>query len=262
MGFREYRIEITGNAHAKEGKHYAQNWAAGSVSDGEAVQMDRLGYDSKKHSITGNVVFDKHLRAVPYACYVANGSVDIDRTMDPNADFSCCSGFDPAFSYFNEYIADLRSSLDVPIDERVAELYYNGLYISAFGILELFLCDFLLCGVFWKEGYYLNALTKLGVKLRPDQFLVEEKIKNAIYNKVFHRFDEIQDIFDFVFGFGFPDWTELDKRIDRRHNIIHRFALSKENRMVVDYATREDVEDLIQTIEKFVEDMKVLCVRA
>lgn len=34
------------------------------------------------------------------------------------------------------------------------------------------------------------------------------------------------------------------------------------NRLVVDYATREDVEDLIQTIEMFVEDMKVLCARA
>ena len=262
MSFRGYRIDISGNAHAKEGKHYAQNWVAGSVSDGKAVQMDRLGYDSKKHNITGNVVFDKHLRAVPYANYVAYGSVDIDRTVDPNADFSCCPGFSPAFSYFYEYITDLRSGLDVPIDERVAELYYNGLYINAFGILELFLCDFLLCGVFWKEEYYLNALTKLNVKLRPDQFLVEEKIKNVVYSKVFHRFEEIQDIFDSVFGFGFPDWTELDKRIERRHNFIHRFALSKENRMVVDYATREDVEDLIQTIEMFVEDMKVLCARA
>lgn len=257
MSFREYRIEITGSACAKEGKHYAQNWVASSVSDGEEVQMDHLGYDAKKHNVTGNVVFDKHLRAVPYASYVANGSVNVNRDVDPQADFSCCPGFGPAFSYFYEFISDLRTSLNVPIDERVRELYYNGLYISAFGILELFLCDFLLCGVFWKDEFYLNALTKLNIKLRPDQFLVEEKIKNAIYNKVFHRFDEIQDIYTAVFNFGFPDWQELSKRIERRHNIIHRFAFSKENRMIVDYATKEDAEELIQTIEKFVGDLKV-----
>lgn len=151
--------------------------------------------------------------------------------------------------------------MDLPIDERLINLYYNGLYISAFSILELFLCDFLLCGVFFKEEYYLNALTKLGIKLRPNQFLVEQKIKNVIYNRVFHRFDEIQDIFTFVFDFGFPDWNELGKRIDKRHNVIHRFALSKENRMVVDNATKADILDLIHTIEKFVEDMKGLCTK-
>lgn len=259
MSYRPYIIKITGSAQAKEGKHYIQNLVAGSVSDGSITSKHELNYDSKKHAIIGDVIFDKRLRAVPYATYVSNGSVGIPEGAKPGTDFSVCPGFYPAFAYFKEYINELLSSLDVPIDERVKDLYYNGLYISAFSVLELFLSDLLMCGVFWKEEYYTRALIKLGVKERADQFVVEEKLRNAVYSKVFHRFDEVDEIFRSVFGFGFPDWTELDEKIEERHNIIHRFALSKQDRMVVCDASHEDVEKLIQIICRFVEKMKTLC---
>lgn len=84
MSFRHYYIKISGSAHAKEGKHYAQSWVAGTAADGQSVQMDYLDYDSNKHNVNGNVVFDKHLRAVPYASYVARGAVNVDRDMDPS----------------------------------------------------------------------------------------------------------------------------------------------------------------------------------
>lgn len=259
MSFRPYIIEITGSAQATEGKHYVQNLVAGSASDGSIIIENELNYDPKKHTIIGNVVFDKKLRAVPYATYVANGSVGIPKGARPGTDFSICPGFYPAFAYFKEYINELRGCLDVTVDTRVKDLYYNGLYIATFSILELFLCDLLMCGVFWKEEYYLRALIKFGVKERPDQFVVEEKLRNAVYSKVFHRFEEIEDIFCSVFGFGFPNRQELDEKIESRHNIIHRFALSKQDRMIVRDASHESVKGLILTICQFVEEMKILC---
>lgn len=170
---------------------------ASACSEGD-IEQTPFVYSEDKHSIIGDVFFDKKLRAVPYAIYVANGS----------------------------------------------------------SVLELFLCDFLMCGVFFKEAYYLNALRVLNVGENSDQYVVEEKIKDVVFHKVFHRFKEIEELFRGIFDFDFPDWSELNKRIFRRHNIVHRYALSNIDRMTVCDATTHDVKDLINTIVVFVEEMK------
>ena len=258
MSFRPYIIQVSGSVVAKEGKNYTQNYVASACSEGD-IEQTPFDYSEDKHSIIGDVFFDKKLRAVPYAIYVAKGSVGIQEGAGPDVDLTCSPGFSPAFAYFNEYIEEIRKGLDVLVEKRIRDLYLNGLYIGAFSVLELFLCDFLMCGVFFKEAYYLNALRVLGVGENPDQFVVEEKIKNVVYRKVFHNFKEVEKLFRGIFDFGFPDWKELNKRIYRRHNIVHRYALSNKDRMTVCDATSHDVRDLIQTIVVFVEDMKRLC---
>ena len=258
MSFRPYIIQVSGSVVAKEGKHYTQNWVAYACSEGD-IEQTPFVYSEKKHSIIGDVFFDKKRRAVPYAHYVANGSVGIQDGAGPNVDLSCFPGFYPAFAYFNEYIEEIRKGLDILVEEKIRDLYLNGLYIEAFSVLELFLCDFLMCGVFLKETYYQNALCVLGVGENPDQYVVEEKIKNVVYRKVFHNFDVVEELFLNIFDFGFPDWKELKKRIYRRHNIVHRYALSNKDRMTVCDATSDDVKDLIETIVVFVEDMKMVC---
>lgn len=258
MSFRPYFIQVSGSVVAKEGKHYTQNWVALACSEGN-IEQTRFVYSEKKHSIIGDVFFDKKRRAVPYALYVANGSVRIHEGAGPDVGLSCCPGFYPAFAYFNEYIEEIRNCLDIQLEERIRDLYLNGLYIEAFSVLELFLCDFLMCGVFFKETYYQNALSVLGVGENPDQYIVEEKIKNVVYHIVFHNFKDVEDLFRGIFDFGFPDWNELKERIYRRHNIVHRYALSNKDRMTVCDATSDDVRDLIETIIVFVEDMKRVC---
>jgi hypothetical protein len=255
MSFRPYIIQVSGSVVAKEGKHYTQNWVACACSEGN-IELTPFVYSEKKHSIIGDVFFDKKRRAVPYALYVANGSVGIQEGAGPDVDLSCYPGFYPAFAYFYEYIEEVRMGVDVLVEERIRDMYLNGLYIGAFSVLELFLCDFLLCGVFFKEAYYQNALRMLGVGENPDQYVVEEKIKNVVYRKVFHNFEEVEELFQGIFDFGFPDWKEFKKRIYRRHNIVHRYALSNKDRMTVCDATSDDVRDLIETIGVFVEDMK------
>ena len=51
-------------------------------------------------------------RAVPYALYVANGSVGIQEGAGPDVDLSCCPGFSPAFAYFYEYIEEVRKGAE------------------------------------------------------------------------------------------------------------------------------------------------------
>lgn len=258
MSFQPYIIQVSGSVVAKEGYHYTQNLVACACSAGN-IEQTPFVYSEKKHSIIGDVFFDKKRRVVPYAHYVAYGSVGIQEGAGPDVNLSCCPGFYPAFAYFHEYVEEIRNGLDILVEEKIRDLYLNGLYIEAFSVLELFLCDFLMCGVFFKETYYQNALRVLGVGEKSDQYVVEEKIKNVVYRKVFHNFKEVEKLFRDIFDFGFPNWDELDKRVYRRHNIVHRYALSNKDRMTVCDATYGDVRDLIGTIVTFVADMKGLC---
>ncbi len=256
MSYRPYFIEVTGDIVAGQGLHYAQGWAGGSIScRGQSRQVEIGDYKPREHSIIGSALFDRRFRAVPYAFYYAGGSVvNID-----GADLACSPGFYPSFAYFKEYMTELREGLSTPVDNEIRELYYNGLYIGAFSILELFLCDFLLCGVFSKEEYYARALLEFGIDESADPLEVESQVKDAVYHKVFHRFGEIGEIFQSVFRMDFPNYSELQKLIYRRHNIVHRFALSNLDRMTVCDAMYEDVDHLIRTIVTFVEEMKDLC---
>lgn len=259
LRYRPYIIEVSGDVLAKEGKNYAQSWTAGSCGEGKEEKESKYTYKKETHSVDGDLFFDKNLRAVPYAIYVAYGSVGIKDGAAPGTDLGFSSGFYPAFAYFNEYIKEVQINLDVAVDERIKRQFYNGLYIGAISVLELFLCDFLMCGVFSREEYFLKAVKALKIKVSVDQFKMETKIKNVVYGMVFHRFDKLAKLFDSIFDFKFPDYRELQLFIRKRHNIVHRFALSSDDRMKVCDASHDDVLKLINTICAFVQSMKVAC---
>lgn len=259
MSFRPYFINVSGSIIAIEGKNYTQSWVAGACRDEVSISHNSGVYDIDLHAITGDLILNKQKRAVPYAMYVASGSVGIDDEACPGTDLVCSPGFYPAFAYFKEYITEIHAALKCPVRDEIKDLYYNGLYISAFSILELFLCDFLLCGVFSCEKYYERAMAVLKITDSVDQSEVEKTIKDKVYNTVFHRFDDIKTLFTRTFDFGFPDYQELKKRIYRRHNIVHRFSLSNWDRMTVCEASHDDVASLIETIILFVEEMKDVC---
>ncbi len=258
MSYRPYLITVSGNILAKEGKNYAQNWVARTCWNPNA-HFSRGVYDEHRHSIAGELIFDKSMRAAPYAIYVANGAVGIAADAVEGTDLSCAPGYYPAFAYFNEYIKEIRDVLQDPVSERVSVPFYNGLYCSAFSVLELFLCDFLLCGVFGKDVCFRRALETLGISDNTDQFDIEKRTKDIIYHKVFHRFSEIKKLYKSILGFPFPDSTELEVFLHKRHNIVHRFALSSIDRMRVCNASYVDVMALIETICKFVDGLKGVC---
>lgn len=259
MCYRPYIIEVSGSVLAKEGKNYTQGWTACSCRKEGVCKDSKFSYEQVTHSVRGDLHFDKKLRAVPYALYVVKGSVGIDDGTSPDTGLVCCPGFYPAFAYFHENILDIRECLDISVDIKVQDKYYNGLYTGAFSVLELFLCDFLLCGVFSNEHYYDNALTALEISKKADQFKVESNIKNVVYNKVFHRFEEVEELFETIFDFKFPDWKELHGLLFKRNNIVHRYALTNIDRMRVCDASYDDVLTLITKINRFVNNMKEKC---
>ncbi len=258
MSFRPYIIEVKGDVVAKEGCHYAQDWVATSASE----YCDKIGsyeyvYDEKSHSVNGDLILSLKLRAAPYAIYCAAKDVSV-AANNSNADVSAAPGFLPAFLYFDEYIAQIKCDLDIQVPDRIRALYYNGLYVSVFSVLELFLNDVLLCGIFSNESYYNNAISEFGFSETVDQFEIENEIRGKITKIVFHQFDKVRRIYKSILGFELPNTKELEKKIHRRNNIVHRYALTNIDRMQVCDASYDDIINLIDIVVKFVEQMKSL----
>lgn len=258
MSFSPYIIEVKGDVIVKEGCHYAQDWVAMTASEYcNHMGAYEYNYDENTHSVKGNLYLTLKMRAAPYATYCAAKNISV--TADNrNVDVAAAPGFLPAFLYFNEYIAQIKDDLNIQVPDVIRAIYYNSLYVNVFSILELFLNDILLCGIFSNESYYDNAISKLNFSESVNQFEIENKIKEEITKIVFHQFEKVSKIYESILGFKLPDTKELKNKIHRRNNIVHRYAITNIDRMRVCDASYDDIISLIDIVVQFVKQIKVL----
>ncbi len=246
-----YIIEVKGSIVSEEGNQYAQGWVAGSVADANKESWAKEHYDEITHSFDSDLRLNKKMRAVPYAVYVANGSVGLKEASEAS-DLTCIPGYAPAFLYLDEYLKEIDSYLDIAFSSIVEDVFYNGLYVSTFGILELFLCDFLLCGIFSNgENYSRACALYCADKNAASAIEMENTIRNAISKKVFHQFDSIGHLYSEILGIDFPNTERLKRLIHKRHNVVHRYAISNIDRMSVCDASKADVRQQIEEIRTF-----------
>lgn len=246
-----YIIEVKGSIISEEGNQYAQGWAAGSVADANKASWVKEHYNEVTHSFDSDLRLNKKRRAVPYAFYAANGSVGIKGTSE-TAELTCVPGYAPALLYLDEYLKEIESYLDIAISSIVEDVFYNGLYVSTFGILELFFCDFLLCGIFSNGESYSRACALYCTDINVSSAIeMENTIRKAISKRVFHQFDSIGHLYSELLGIDFPNTERLKRLIHKRHNVVHRYAISNIDRMSVGDASKADVRQLIEEIRLF-----------
>lgn len=245
-----YIIEVKGSIISEEGNQYDQGWAAGSVAEANKASWVKGHYNEVTHSFDSDLRLNKKMRAVPYAIYAANGSVGIEGTSE-TAELTCIPGYAPAFCYLDENLKEIESYLDIAVSSKIEYVFYNGLYVSTFGILELFLCDFLLCGIFSNGEGYSRACALYCDNKNASALEMENVIRKSISKLVFHRFNEIKDICYNVMGICLPDTEKLNWLIHKRHNVVHRYALSSIDRMRVCDTTKADVRQLVEEIRVF-----------
>ena len=68
IGMGYYLIKVEGEILANSKVHYAQGWSCISIGD----SIDGEGsykYDSKTHTVKGNLILNENRRSVPYAVY-------------------------------------------------------------------------------------------------------------------------------------------------------------------------------------------------
>lgn len=257
-----YTITVKGRIIVKEGLHYAQGWGAkgiASLDNGdncfESIESKPIAYDVISHSIDSDLIIDKESRLTPYATYCAEGGLAVaSGKLCPNVDVSCTPGYYPAIRYYHQNIGEIRRSLCTEVPVRVEDAFLRGLYISVFSVFELFLCDYLLCGIFNVEGCYERAVVRFNKGKADDPDRTERKIMKSVNKEVFHRFDDVKDIFEEVLNKVLPISNEEFKiELDKRNDLVHRFVFAKENHMNIVSVTREEVEVLICKFNSIVE---------
>lgn len=254
MDYKPYIIYVSGDLISQEGRQYAQSFTAGAISSVEGPEIEIGEYQEAVHSVNGNYVFDKHHRAVPYALYCSIGGTRADK----GADLSSNPGFGPAYSYYADSIKKLRGLLEEPISQKAQDAYYMGLYVETFGALELFLCDYLLCGIFSDQVYFNNAIKYLDeekIKYKKEPISIENIIHIQISRKVYHQFDKIKGTYKRILEVDFPDCKELKALLRKRHNIVHRFAVSSYDWMTLTVASKENVSHLLDVVDVFVKSL-------
>ena len=250
-----YLIEVTGDIISEEGNQYALGWSAFNIYDVNKTQWSDEKYNPKTHSFSSDLRLNKTRRAVPYALYYSIGGTGV-RSDCSDAGLTCAPGFFPAFAYLEENLNDIEDALSVPVQVPLRRFLYNGLYVSTFSALELFLSDCLLCGVFSDDFSFSRAVSFFQLGEVVDPLQVENAVRNETEKKIFHRFDHVKKMYKDILGKDLPDTESLKEKIHKRHNIVHRCSLSNIDRMTVCDATEEDVHSLIETVAEFASDLR------
>ena len=243
-----YYVKVLGEIIATDDvPQYAQGWACGSV--GGDPSSPTFAYNRNEHVVLGDLLLSETTRSVPYAFYYTEKGIR-------GSHITCLPGVGPASSYFRESLSSLEKRLLLPVDTIDAETYFNALFVEAFSTLELYLSDLLLCCIFGNEKVYLDAVSFFRHKnkdciISENQDALINTIHNYFFNFVYHRFDEVAQMFKGILGVDFPSHDELSKLLRKRNNIVHRCSLDGCSRMVKTTVSKESVGELLKLVSKF-----------
>lgn len=243
-----YLIKVDGEIIANDKNHYAQNWACRSISN--FVEDTSYQYDKNQHSVHGNLILDKNIRAVPYAIYATDKGICTKST----GEIFAAPGAMAAELCYNDNISEIESLLNVTIPSEIEIYFYNGLLTGIFSVLELFLSDVLLCLIFTNREVYkraLNELQKKG-KLRNSDydFMIQQYFTKDV---VYHKFDETQLLFKRILQIKIPDSENIKDYLPKRNNIAHRFAFSNIDRMRMTVIDLDILHKFIVLCNEFVD---------
>lgn len=252
---KHYLIEVKGAIFANSKIHYAQNWCSmtvGTVLDEES----KYDYDAKTHTVKGDLILDETRRSVPYAIYCG------EKGICSTSGGSVCSwsGYGAALEYYKENIAKISNQLNVEIVGDISQVLYRGLFTDVFSTLELFLSDLMLCLIYTNEDIFEKAKVFFCTKKdESGQFIVrdiESKMHKFFFDEVvYHRFDEVEKMCKEILQFEMPDTNDLKRFLHKRNNIVHRYSFSNIDRMSVCLITKNDIQDLINATNMFVDKL-------
>lgn len=137
------------------------------------------------------------------------------------------------------------------------------LFANAFSALESLLYDQLVDSLN-SEPEVLESLGSNYEKFKNEKFSLKalisenktplELASEHFENTVFHNLPLVSKIYQSAFGITFPDFGELSRALDSRHDIVHRNGYRPGDRERQRYS-RKAVMNLLITMQKFVIDL-------
>lgn len=220
---------------------HAIGWTCGSVGDkGKIIDnyVIRDISDRNTFNICSNLVLGKHRKVFPYAIYYTDKGIQGSHITAHGSPISA------SLAYYNDSIKEIKQSIINPtINTNVDCL--NGLYMGVFSALELLLFNLLFSIISCNE----NAKNNAEIFCKTCSIT---SIHSYLGKKVYHNFTNVDNIYKKITGINIPNHTALRDKVYKRHNIVHRSALSNLDYMSITNATIKDVEILIKESDEFV----------
>ncbi|MBP5558977.1 MAG: hypothetical protein J6X71_04340 [Bacteroidales bacterium] len=241
-------IKVLGEIKAEDDTpQYALDWVCGSI--GGDIMSPVFVYNEKEHIVESDLILNSKVRSVPYAFYITDKGIC-------GGNIVAGSGIGGAYAYFNESLSSITDRLSLKLDNRISETVFNALYVETFSTLELFLADTLLSLIFSNEECYNNAVTFYIKESGRTKEIKKEDLIDKVHtfffkNIVYHSFSRVSRAFFLITGKKLPQAKELNILLHLRHNIVHRHSMDGFSRMRVTSATKESVEQLLQTVRAF-----------
>lgn len=260
-----YIIKVNGEIKIISGTHYCQDLSCksfgGETNNGSYIFNPESHYIKGTDTwitVEGDLILTDKMKAIPYALYYTEKGIVVYN----NADSYIGGGYNTSFCYYNDSINYIHSILDKTIDSNaLSEIVYRSLFIDLWSILELLLCDLLLCMMYIYDDvhdlarkYYIRKITH-GNKTEIKNLAKAER--EYFFDKiVYHRFGEVGRMYKNILGVDMPNIADVASYIHTRHNIVHRHSLSNIDRMQVSTISRDDVNKFLNDIENFVKELK------
>lgn len=250
-----YVIRVTGSVLATKLTHYAQSWACRGMFDEGKIE-DSYCYDEETHMVKSDLILNECRRSIPYAAYHVDNNISCKKP----GSIASYPGYGAAVAVYKENIANILNQLNYDgLNKELVRILNRGLFIDVFSSLELFLSDVLLCLIYRYEKCYGNAIHYWKVKNKVKHIVnqnLEKKVHQYFFKGVvYHKFSNVETMFEAILGVCFPDYSHLGELLRKRNNIVHRYSLSGFDRMSFTEISKKDIEELVETSDCFVKDL-------
>jgi hypothetical protein len=164
---------------------------------------------------------------------------------------------------FSNEISSLRvlNSLNIA-DSNAQKTLKRQIFVSAVTCLETYLSDAFINTVLSNQIYLKSFFSSFkdfkGRKIGMDELFsyfdkAEEIAKKAMLEVIFHNLPKVSNMYRSTFDIDFPNFSEIQKDIVTRHDLVHRNGKTKEGKEID--ITEAVVNAVIHKIEIFVNDL-------
>ncbi len=240
-------IYVEGNLIFKSGISWSKNLVA------YCDEKDKL---KANEIIKGDLVITDKNITKSYDEYLVRDEIEC---ISPNGDNAYCLP-NPYYTFKNyrDNISLIEKFGDIDMDHQYSELKYQQLFLSVISNLELFLSETLLNLTLGIEKYYNNYVHYHAENIQKKLVKFNESPELFIYYEIkrinCHQLDGISKYFKKIFATKLLDIDDLEKSVQIRHDLSHRFGFPKEGeRQKID---KTKLHKLIKEAEKFVNQIE------
>ncbi len=138
------------------------------------------------------------------------------------------------------------------IEDNLTDVMNRLIYTGIVGVMELFLCDFLLSMVLGLKKYFNRYYWINSSSFKSEPGRIQDIIFERVTNFNYHRIKDVNEIYKQVLEIEFSSIDKLVKLIKTRHNLVHRIGYEKGSSEYIQVTT-DMIDELLVEVKSLVQ---------